>query len=79
MITKIKMIKPDIKKSAEERIMDGVAAWASFYRANINRFVEDYLHVHLKLFQQILIVMMNVCNYSCYMAGRGQQIGSFGE
>ena len=33
--------------------MQGVAEWCAFYRENIHRFVEDYLHIKLKLFQKI--------------------------
>lgn len=53
-------------------MLEGIAIWASFYRENVNRFVEDFLHVRLKLFQQILIIMMNVSNYFLYLASRGQ-------
>lgn len=56
----------------EQRILDGVDAWASFYRANPHRFAEDYLGVHLKLFQKILLFMMNICYFFCYIAARGQ-------
>lgn len=56
-----------------ERIfLESVDVWTSFYRANPQRFVEDYLGVKLKLFQKILIYMMNVSNYFCYIAARGQ-------
>lgn len=54
------------------RIMDGVDAWASFYRANPQRFAEDYLGLHLRLFQKILLFMMNVSDFFCYIAARGQ-------
>ena len=54
-----------------ERIMNGVATWCSFYRANIHRFCKDYLNIELKLFQKILIYMMNVSNYFIYIAARG--------
>ena len=52
--------------------MAGVDAWASFYRANPHRFAEDYLNVHLRLFQKILLYMMNICYFFCYIAARGQ-------
>lgn len=32
----------------------------------------DYFHITLRLFQQILVVMMCVCNFVCYIASRGQ-------
>lgn len=59
-------------ETREQRILQGVDAWASFYRANPHRFAEDYLNVHLRLFQKILLFMMNICNFFCYIAARGQ-------
>ena len=38
------------KNEHQERVLEGVAIWASYYRANIHRFVEDYFHIQLKLF-----------------------------
>lgn len=54
------------------KIMDGVAAWCSFYRANPQRFAKDFLNIRLKLFQKILIYMMMCTNYFIYIASRGQ-------
>lgn len=39
----------------QESVLRGVDAWASFYRANIHRFAEDYLHIKLKDFQAIAL------------------------
>ena len=58
--------------SRYDRILEGAAAWAAYYRANPQRFVEDYLHVELHLFQKILIVMMNINVVFIYIASRGQ-------
>ena len=55
-----------------ERIMQGVAYWASFYRCNPQRFAKDYLNINLKLFQKILLYMMMCCNFFMYLAARGQ-------
>lgn len=55
-----------------EKILNGAALWASFYRANPHRFVKDYLHIDLRLFQKILLVMMNICVGFVYIASRGQ-------
>ena len=55
-----------------EKIEAGAAIWAGYYRSNINRFAEDYLHVRLRLFQKILLVMMNLCSTYVYIASRGQ-------
>lgn len=54
-----------------DRIMEGAACWASFYRHNPHRFAKDYLHVELKLFQKILLVMMNMCNVVAFIGSRG--------
>ena len=54
-----------------DSIMNGVAAWCSFYRANPQRFAKDFLNIRLKLFQKILIYMMMCSNYTCMIASRG--------
>ena len=48
----------DVYKEKSERLMDGVGYWASFYRKNPQRFVNEYLNIKLRLFQKILIYMM---------------------
>ena len=58
--------------SRYERIMSGAAIWAGYYRFNISRFAEEYLHVRLRLFQKILLVMMNLSTTFLYIASRGQ-------
>ena len=60
------------KKSKSERMMEGIARWASFYRANPHRFAKDYLGINLKLFQCILLYMMMHNYYFMYLASRGQ-------
>jgi hypothetical protein len=60
------------KNNKSDRLMEGIAVWASFYRANPHRFVKDYLGINLKLFQQILIFYMNHFYYFMYLASRGQ-------
>lgn len=70
--TKTRQIDLDYTKSREERVFEGVAAWASFYRANPHRFVKDYFGISLKPFQQILLVEMDSCNKTGYIAARGQ-------
>ena len=66
-----KKSEKEIANEKSERIMNGVAAWTSFYRSNPQRFVKDYLNVNLKLFQKILIYMMMLNNYFMYIAARG--------
>lgn len=58
--------------SRYERVLEGAAVWASFYRANPQRWVKDFLHIDLRLFQKILIVMMNISAIFVYIASRGQ-------
>lgn len=55
-----------------ERVEHGAAVWAGYYRSNIVRFAEEYLHVRLRLFQKILLAMMNLCATFVYIASRGQ-------
>ena len=55
----------------ESKLMQGVAEWCAFYRENIHRFVEDYLHIKLKLFQKIVLTMMNMCAITVFIATRG--------
>ncbi|WP_317818706.1 AAA family ATPase [Clostridium tetani] len=55
-----------------QRLMQGIAIWCSFYRANPHRFCENYLNIKLKTFQKILLYMMNHRNYFMYLAARGQ-------
>jgi hypothetical protein len=54
-----------------ERVLEGVARWASYYRANPQRFAKEYLHIDLYLFQKILLVMMNVCTSFVFISARG--------
>lgn len=58
--------------SKTERLMEGIGTWASFYRSNPHRFTKDYLGIQLKIFQMILIFMMNHSFYFMYIASRGQ-------
>lgn len=61
----------DVYKEKSERLMDGVGYWASFYRKNPQRFVNEYLNIKLRLFQKILIYMMMVSTNFMYIASRG--------
>lgn len=67
-----KMSEKEVANEKSERIMNGVAAWAGFYRENPHRFVKDYLNVNLKLFQKILLYAMMHNNFFMYLAARGQ-------
>lgn len=39
-------------------VMEGAAYWVAFYRHNPDMFLKDYLHLRLKWFQKILLIMM---------------------
>ena len=69
-----KKSEKQLANEKSERIMQGVAYWANFYRhqQNPQRFVKEYLNINLKLFQKILLYMMMCCNYFMYLAARGQ-------
>jgi len=58
--------------SKDQRWREKVKLWASFYRANPHRFVEDYFGIKLHLFQKILIYMAFHRDFFMYIAARGQ-------
>ena len=67
------MIKTQIDKLANEKsekILNGVAIWASFYRENPQRFAKDYLNLPLKLFQSFLIFAMMHNSHFMFWAAR---------
>lgn len=57
--------------SRYQKIMNGAALWGAYYRSNPDRFAADYLHLRLKLFQKILLVMMFWSNVFVFIAARG--------
>lgn len=66
------------KRTAEEiandkatRVMNAVAKWCSFYRANPHRFCKDYLNLDLHPFQVVLLFMMNIATNFCFIGSRG--------
>ena len=54
-----------------QKLMKGVSLWASYYRENPHRFAIDYLSIHLKPFQQLILWGMFHNHYSMFMAARG--------
>lgn len=72
MSTQKKKTTKEVVQEKSERLMNGVAYWAAFYRCNPHRFCKDYLNVYLKLFQKILLYAMMCNNYFMYLASRGQ-------
>lgn len=67
-----KKSEKEIANEKSQRIMNGIALWAGFYRSNPHRFVDDYLNIKLKLFQKILLYAMMHNNFFMYIAARGQ-------
>lgn len=61
----------DIAQDKEKKIMDTVAWYAAYYRANPQRFVKDILCIDLHWFQSILIWAMMHYNYFDFIASRG--------
>lgn len=55
----------------EEKVLQGVGAWAAYYRSNPHRFAHDYLHLDLRLFQKILLIMMNFAMEFVFIGSRG--------
>ena len=61
-----------IKSSnVSQQTLDAIELWAGYYRSNPHRFVEDILNIKLRLFQKILIMMMNINIVFVYIASRG--------
>ena len=60
------------EQTKSEKMMEGIAVWTSYYRANPHRFVRDYLGIELKLFQQIILWAMMHFHFMTYIASRGQ-------
>lgn len=61
-----------MNKIRYETIMQGAAEWGAFYRQNPEKFAEDYLHLQLRTFQKILLVMMFWSTTFVFIACRGQ-------
>ena len=64
--------KSNEKLTKSEKLMQGINAWVSFYRARPDIFVEDYLGITLKPFQKILLYVMMHYNYTMFLASRGR-------
>ena len=53
------------------KVLEGAAMWVAFFRENPDIFVDQYLHIKLRLFQKILIVMMFASDVFLFIAARG--------
>ena len=60
-------------KSRRDRVIEGMAIWGSYYRENLDIFVEEYLHFDftLRWFQIMLLVMMDRVRIFLWIAARG--------
>ncbi len=72
MASRTSLSDKQISENKTNSIMNTIAKRTSYYRANVNRFVEDYLQIHyLKLFQKILLHAMFTHNIFLFIACRG--------
>ncbi len=51
--------------------LKAVEMWAGYYRANPHRFARDFLNIDLKIFQKLLLMMMNWAFSFVFIASRG--------
>lgn len=68
---KRKFNKSSDNLTKSEKLMEGVAAWATYYNSRPDIFAEEYLGISLKPFQKILIYCMMHYNYTSFFASRG--------
>jgi hypothetical protein len=61
----------EIQQGRTDQIMNIIAERCAYYRANPQRFCEDFLGVQLKLFQKILIWAMMTYDAFYFIACRG--------
>lgn len=67
-----KLTVREVQQQKTDELMAKVGRSAAFYRANPHRFVEDYFDgITLRLFQKILIYIMNVMNFFIMFSSRG--------
>lgn len=71
MATPKKYTLRELQEIREAKKMNAVARMTAFYRANPHRFAKDYLNINLRLFQKILIFMMNWSTHFIFFASRG--------
>jgi hypothetical protein len=57
--------------TSNDKFMNKVKLWASFYRKYPFMFCKDYLNLNLKLFQKILLYLMFNFNFFMFIASRG--------
>src|SRR5699024_4271885 len=57
--------------SKSEALMQNIAIWIAYYRANPHRFVLDFLGINLRPFQCVLLWAMINNQYFMLVASRG--------
>lgn len=65
-----KLTDKQIKEDQTNRIMNIIAERCSYYRANPQRFVSEFLGIKLRLFQKIIIWAMMHCDAFYFIAAR---------
>lgn len=58
--------------TSNEKFMNKVKLWTSFYRKYPFMFCKDFLNLNLKLFQKILLYLMFNFNFFMFIASRGR-------
>lgn len=66
-----KKTESQVAAEKNQKTMNAVRRMTAFYRENPHRFAKDYLNIQLRVFQKILIVMMNVSTNFMFIAARG--------
>lgn len=57
--------------TSDKKFREKIKIWTSYYRQFPYKFVEDYLGIHLKLFQKILLYCMMHFYFFMFIASRG--------
>lgn len=68
---KVNYNKASESMGKSEKLREQYKKWTSFYRANPHRFAEDYFGVKLKLFQKILLYLMDKYTFFMWIGNRG--------
>jgi hypothetical protein len=53
-----------------ERNVDHVLRWNTFFRRNLHRLAIDYLGINLYMYQVVILYLMGVCNFIVIIACR---------
>ena len=62
----------EIEQDKAQKLMNTVAWYCAYFRANPQRYVSEVLGIHLKIFQKIILYAMMHNNFVMYLAARGQ-------